>query len=146
MSDLADRLTALFATMDQLIELLESENKALVQRRPQDVASGVDRKLMLTRTFEAQMRRCADLKSELASLPPALRQQVLARSETFRKTAAANEVALDAARRAAERVVGYIIEAVRTQTAPPTIRYARPTPVPQRAPTRLLSVSLNQVF
>jgi hypothetical protein len=146
MSDFAIRLDAVFETMDQLTELLEAENQVLAAHRPQEIVLTVDRKLMLTRTFDRQVQQLGDFASCIAALPAPARQQAAARAERFRRAARNNQTALDAARRAAERVVGHIVDAVRKQNAPAPIRYGRPTQVPSRSAAGRLSVSLDQVF
>lgn len=139
-------LPALLDTMDRLIAMLEAENKALAACHPELVARSVDQKLLLSRTFESQMQQLGSLEDALVRLPPQDRQSIATRAERFRRAATANQTALEAAQRTAERVVGHIVDAVRRQTNARPTHYTRPTLARPRNAAAPISIHINQTF
>ena len=146
MSELAQRLDALLRTMTQLIELIEAENKALAAHHPERVAQSVDRKLLLSRTLEGQMQQIGPLREALRTRSPKDRLRFVASLEHLQNVGKINQTVIDAARRAVERVVGHIVEAVRKHNNTQPTRYSRPSLAPQRPNARPLSININQVF
>ena len=144
--EVQQRLAVLFDTMDQLTALLEGENKALAENHPERVAETVERKQTLGIAFERQMTQLVSLREALAAMPESSKLEIEMRAARFRAVAAKNQTAIEAARRAAERLVGHIVEAVRMQANPQPQRYYRPSAVPPRASGGRISLSINQTF
>jgi hypothetical protein len=146
MSDPTQLLGPLLETMDRLAAILEAENQALAAHRPDMVAQSVDQKITLGRTFERQMQQIGSLKAVLDTLPPDKRRRVIAGIQRFGSIATANQTAIAAAQRAAERIVTHIVEAVRKQNDAQPKPYSRPTLARSRNTTNRISVSLNQTL
>ena len=139
-------LQPLLETMDRLTTMLETENQALTTCHPELVAQTVDQKVLLGRTFERQIQQLGSLKDILMTLPAQDRQRVAARAARFQQVAIANQTALEAAQRTAERVVTHIIDAVRRQTNNRPAAYSRPTLARPRNSAAPISITINQTF
>jgi len=146
MSDLKQLLPAFLDTVDRLSAILDAENKALAQHRPDMVAATVDQKILLGRTFERQMQQIGSLNAALDTLAPDKRKRIVAGIRRFGEIAQANQIAIEAAQRAAERIVTHIVEAVRKQNAQRPVPYSRPNLARSRNTSNRISVSLNQTL
>jgi hypothetical protein len=146
MSDVKKPLDALLDTMDRLTLMLEGENANLKAHHPETIERSIEEKLSLGRTFERQMQQLGSFSNALASLPPEEKQEITARAERFRAAVTANETALQAAQRTAERVITHIVEAVRKQSSARQAHYSRPTMARPRRMATPISVSINQTF
>ena len=146
MGDVKQLLPAFLETVDRLTAILEAENKALAEHRPDLVAATVDQKILLGQTFERQMQQIGSLKDALDTVPPEKRKRILDGIRRFGAIAVQNQTAIDAAQRATERIVTHIVEAVRKQDAQRPMPYSRPNMARSRRTTNRISVSLNQTF
>ena len=115
---LAQNMASLTDAMVQLIALIEAENEALAQHHPERIALSVDRKLILGRTVERLMEQIGPLKSATLQITEPERRRIVSLVQRFRAVGEINQTAIDAARRAAERVVTHIVDAVRKQIVP----------------------------
>ena len=79
-------------------------------------------------------------------MPDRERRRFMLTAEKFRTAGRLNQTAIDAARRATERVVSHIVDAVRRQSNAQPTAYGRPSLAARKPSARPLSVNINQTL
>lgn len=144
MSEISRQLDELLDTMEVLMSLFDEETKALNACDLAPIPDLVTRKVSLTHLFEGQLSWLSDVRERLSEeVEPAQKRALDESAERFKKGLLANVAALDAQRRASERVVGIIIDGVKRATEENNA-YARSSQM--HASSGPLSVALNATY
>ncbi|GIL41484.1 hypothetical protein [Roseiterribacter gracilis] len=144
MSEISRQLDELLDTMEVLMSLFDEETRALNALDLAPIPDLVNRKISLTHLFEGQLSWLSDVRERLPEeIQPEQKRALDESAERFKQGLLANVAAIDAQRRASERVVSLIIDSVKRQTEE-NGPYARSSQM-SSAPGPL-SVALNATY
>jgi flagellar biosynthesis/type III secretory pathway chaperone len=143
MTEITHQVDELLDTMDVLMSLFDEEVQVLKSNDLSSLSGLVDRKTSLSHLFEGQLSWLADVRERLNDLDPERKRALDESAERFKQGLLANVAAIDAQRRASERVIEFIIDGVKraTEDGGP---YGRSSQV--SGATGPLSVALNATF
>jgi hypothetical protein len=143
MNEIARQLDELLETMKELMSLFDEETRALMANDLKPIPDLVNRKVSLGQLFEGQLTWLSEVRDQLHELDPARKRGLDECSARFKQGLVANAAAIDAQRRASERVIKLIIDSVKrtTEHGGP---YGRSSQVSNNVGP--LSVALNATF
>ena len=144
--DATNRINDLIAITGHLVELMTQENAALRAKRPEDVATLLEKKVSLGRAYESRIQGLVEKRDSLAQVDQALRQRLRGLGEKMHGLMEENEQFLKVAITVARRVVGSVSEAVKSsQPGPGTYSATGAVGAPSNgAAPRNLAISVDQ--
>ncbi|MDB5366501.1 MAG: hypothetical protein JWM77_2428 [Rhodospirillales bacterium] len=116
MSEIARQLDELLDTMEVLMSLFDEETRALMANDMKPIPDLVKRKVSLGQLFEGQLSWLSEVRDQLHELDPARKRGLEECSARFKQGLIVNAAAIDAQRRASERVINLIIDNVKRAT------------------------------
>jgi flagellar biosynthesis/type III secretory pathway chaperone len=144
MSEIQRQLDELLDTMAVLTSLFDEETRALKTRDLDAIPALVSRKISLAQLFEGQLSWLSELRDRLGDeITPDQKAALNDCAERFKQGLLTNVAALDAQRRASERVVSLIIDGVKRATEE-NGSYSRSSQM--SSVSGPLSVALNATF
>ncbi len=144
--DATNRIKDLIAITGHLVELMTQENAALRAKRPEDVATLLEKKVSLSRAYESRVQGLVEKPDSLARVDQALRQRLRSLVEKMHGLMEENARLLKVAIEVGRRVVESVSEAVKSSQPGPgtySANGAVGTPSNGTAP-RNLAISVDQ--
>ena len=144
--DATNRINDLIAITGHLVELMTQENAALRAKRPEDVATLLEKKVSLSRAYESRVQGLVEKPDSLAQVDQALRQRLRGLAEKMHGLMEENARLLKVAIEVGRRVVESVSEAVKSSHPGPgtySANGAVGTPRNGAAP-RNLAISVDQ--
>jgi hypothetical protein len=117
MSDATQHVMQLIELTERLTDLMAAEAHAFEQRRPQDVAAGIEETQRLANLYRHESTRIRLDPSLIESAPLAARQRLIQATEAFDAVLARQGRALHAAKTVTEGLVLAIAQEVASQRA-----------------------------
>ncbi len=144
--DATKRINDLIVITGHLVELMTRENAALHAKRPEDVATLLEKKVSLGRAYESRVQGLVEKPDSLAQVDQALCRRLRDLGETMHGLMEENALLLKVAIEASRRVVQSVSEAVKSSQPGPgtySANGAVGTPSNGTAP-RNLALSVDQ--
>ena len=144
--DATNRINDLIAITGHLVELMTQENAALRAKRPEDVATLLEKKVSLGRAYESRIQGLVEKRDSLAQVDQALRQRLRGLGEKMHGLMEENARLLKVAIEVGRRVVESVSEAVKSsQPGPGTYSATGAVGTPSNgAAPRNLAISVDQ--
>lgn len=113
------RLFELVSTMNELAEAAREETTALRRLEMERFHQLSQRKLTLATLYKEQMQQLRERQSEIEALPQDTRLGLAGDFERFQTVINENMIALDATHQITKRVVGLIVDTMRSKAKEP---------------------------